>query len=56
MDSVCALVYFFLTPSGHWAFQATEQFYNGVTKDDIEGPNKNLRNGIDRKNSSTVRC
>jgi hypothetical protein len=55
MDSVSSPIYFFLTPSGHWAFQATEQFYNGVTKDDIEGPNKNLRNGIDRKNSFVVR-
>jgi hypothetical protein len=24
-------------------------FYNGVTKDDIIGEKKNLRNGIDRK-------
>jgi Putative cyclase len=35
--------------TGHWAFQEKATFYNGVTKDDIEGPNKNSRNGIDRK-------
>jgi len=34
--------------SGHWAHQSTERFYNGVTKEDIEGENKNSRNGIDR--------
>jgi hypothetical protein len=54
MDSVLSSVSVLLTQPGHWAFQATEQFYNGVTKDDIEGPNKNLRNGIDRKNSLTL--
>lgn len=37
-----------LTHLGHWAYQANGKFYNGVTKDDIEGPNKTLRNGIHR--------
>ena len=31
---------------GHWAHQSTELFYNGVSKEDIEGENRNLRNGI----------
>jgi Putative cyclase len=47
MDSVLDALFVSNIP-GHWAFQANGKFYNGVTKKDIEGPDKNLRNGIQR--------
>ncbi|KAH0836939.1 hypothetical protein FOPE_04729 [Fonsecaea pedrosoi] len=30
----------------HWAFQETQQYYNGLTHEEISGPNPNSRNGI----------
>ncbi|KAH8664843.1 hypothetical protein BGZ61DRAFT_367242 [Ilyonectria robusta] len=30
----------------HWAHQPTEKYYNNLTHEEISGPNRNLRNGI----------
>lgn len=31
---------------GHWAHQESGKYYNGLTHEEISGPNRNLRNGI----------
>lgn len=35
-----------MTCEGHWAHQDSERYYNGLTHEEISGPNRNLRNGI----------